>query len=96
MGRTTPLCIILAPVPLVFRLFDILFKGACSPLNSITDMSTMPYILSSVARDPMLMYFLLLVHLVGSVPQHFLIASSLTNSTHHRMDRQIVPSKPLR
>ena len=34
----------------------------------------------------MLIYFLPLVHLVGSVPDHFLIASSLTNSTHYRMD----------
>src|SRR5882757_2529735 len=29
--------------------------------------------------------FLPLVHLVGSVLDHFLIASSLTNSTHYRM-----------
>ena len=43
--------------------------------------------------------FLPLVHLVGSVPQHFLIAQkqcSLTNSTRYRMDRQKVPSRFLR
>ena len=36
------------------------------------------------------------VQLVGSLPQHFLIACSLTNSIRYRMDRQIVPSRSLR
>ena len=57
-----------------------------------TDMS----ILSPVARGPMLINFLLVVHLVGSAPQPFLIACLLTNSTRYTMDRQLVLSRPLR
>ena len=55
-------------------------------------MNTMS-ILSPITKDLMLIDFLPLLHLVGSVPQHFLIACSLTNSTRYRMDRQIVPSR---
>src|SRR5258706_567685 len=53
--------------------FNTSFEGACSQLNRITDMNTMS-IVSSVARNPMLLNFLPLVHLVGSILQHFLIA----------------------
>src|SRR5258706_16102981 len=66
----------------------------CPPLHDITDMNTM----SILARNPMVVNFLPLVHLVGSVPQHCLIAQfqcSLTNSTRCRMDHQMVPSRPL-
>ena len=43
----------------------------------------------------MLINVLPMVQLVGSVPQHFPIACSLTNSTPYNMDRQIVPSRSL-
>ena len=54
-------------------LVNISFEGACSPLNGVINMNKVS-ILSSITRDSMLINFLLLVHLVGSVPQHFLIA----------------------
>ena len=71
-----PLRIILAAVPLVSCLLhpplrDFFQRSVrVFPTYGITNMNTMS-ILSSVAWDLMLIYFLLLVHLVGSVPQHF-------------------------
>jgi len=49
-------------------------------------------------RKPVQVSLLPLVHLVGSVPHHFLIAQyqcSLTDSTCYGMDSQMVPSKSL-
>ena len=43
----------------------------------------------------MLIDFLPLVPLVGSVPQHILITCSLTDSTRYGIDHQIVPSRSL-
>ena len=71
IGSTTLLRILIATVPCRLRsLLQHSFEGACSPLNRITDTNTMT-ILSSVARDLILINLLLWVHLVGSVPHHF-------------------------
>ena len=99
IGPTTLLRVLIATIPLVScllrPLLQHLVRGSMFPLNRITDTNTIS-MLSSVARDLMLINFLPLVHLVSSVPQHFLIAYSLTNSTRYRTDRQIVPSRSLR
>ena len=71
------------------------FATACSPLNGITDMNAMS-IFSWIVRNLISINFLPLVHLVGSVPQHFLIACSVTNFTRCRMDSQMLPSRSLR
>ena len=99
IGPTTLLRVLMATIPLLSGLLRLLLqhlvRGSMFPLNRITDTNTMS-MRSSVARDLMLITFLPLVHLVRSVPQHFLIVYSLTNSTRNRTDRQIVPSRPLR
>jgi peptidoglycan/xylan/chitin deacetylase (PgdA/CDA1 family) len=77
---------------------NITLEGACSPPNSITDVNTMS-IPFSVARNLMLVNYLLLVHLVRSIPDHFPIASHqypLTNLTHCRVDHQMAHIRPIR
>ena len=63
-----------------FTHFNISFEGACSPLYSIINMSTLPAVGELCST-----------HVLIAQCQ-----CSMTNSTRYKMDRQMVPSRPSR